>query len=570
MSNTLLRDLKDVLQFVQDSDGRFLSTSCEIKRSKEGGLGVFANRSLNPETTLLRIPKSSVFTANNSSIANLLFESEIDGILALNIAFIYELFVFGERSHWFKYLKSIQHKNNGSLYLPPSYYSKDLKLLLKGTALDVIFEGLDEQEEIREGFETACELAHHWNQESEIPIPYLFDFGNSESAIANAMFKEFAAIAFAISSRVFELDNFHGFGLVPIADLFNHHPCQPNVRFESNYDVCDKCGELGDCRHIIAEIKLLDLSTQMPLKSEKITGVVDKKLIEKLERELESDAESEEEPENSSTSKDEGDALSDDSLLIDHINPDECVDIVLATPIEEGEEIFNSYGDHSNSYLLAKYGFCVGDNPFDIVDLSEQILEFGRQNPKVLGPRMDWWQEEGHILYRNWYESCRREEDDESASESGIEFEEDISDAESRSKNQLESADDAISDAEDEDEDEDEDPWSEIYLDNFGKPSEVLITILNLLSLSKKQFSNFIVDSRDTTKIFNKMTMLENQSSAKSKKLLRQICRLKKYSTSKTISNISNSDESYILSQIKILISSEKRILKLVLDGAHK
>ena len=30
-----------------------------------------------------------------------------------------------------------------------------------------------------------------------------------------------------------------------------------------------------------------------------------------------------------------------------------------------GEQIYNSYGDRSNKYLLVNYGFCFPDNRFD-------------------------------------------------------------------------------------------------------------------------------------------------------------------------------------------------------------
>lgn len=51
-------------------------------------------------------------------------------------------------------------------------------------------------------------------------------------------------------------------------------------------------------------------------------------------------------------------------------------------PFYEGDQAFNSYGDRSNAFLLATYGFCFKDNKFDScvfwlkmdIDLRHQIF----------------------------------------------------------------------------------------------------------------------------------------------------------------------------------------------------
>ena len=148
MSNTDISDLSGILSFVHDAQGYINTKSCEIRRSQHGGLGVFALDDLEEDTILLRLPKSSVFTPENSSIANLLVDSELSGILALNIAFIYEMFVFGEANLWYKYLKSITFKHGDKLYLPPAYWSEEYKRFLKNTCLDTVFEALYQYKEL--------------------------------------------------------------------------------------------------------------------------------------------------------------------------------------------------------------------------------------------------------------------------------------------------------------------------------------------------------------------------------------------------------------------------------------
>jgi hypothetical protein len=41
---------------------------------------------------------------------------------------------------------------------------------------------------------------------------------------------------------------------------------------------------------------------------------------------------------------------------------------------EEGEEVFISYGRHSNDFLLAEYGFILDENKWDEVGLDEPVL----------------------------------------------------------------------------------------------------------------------------------------------------------------------------------------------------
>lgn len=122
MASTILEDLPGVLGFVEDCGGFFPRSKCQVKRSPVGGLGVFAQCDLNEGETLLQLPKSAVFSASNSSIANLLVDSDLDGMLALTIAFVYETTVFQEKSHWWPYLKSVKIEEAGSLYLPPNYW----------------------------------------------------------------------------------------------------------------------------------------------------------------------------------------------------------------------------------------------------------------------------------------------------------------------------------------------------------------------------------------------------------------------------------------------------------------
>lgn len=48
------------------------------------------------------------------------------------------------------------------------------------------------------------------------------------------------------------------------------------------------------------------------------------------------------------------------------------LDIIAASSVAAGHEIYNTYGEHSNAELLHKYGFCLRQNPFDEVTVSNE------------------------------------------------------------------------------------------------------------------------------------------------------------------------------------------------------
>lgn len=50
------------------------------------------------------------------------------------------------------------------------------------------------------------------------------------------------------------------------------------------------------------------------------------------------------------------------------------LEIVVASKVENGEEVHNTYGELSNSELLAKYGFALQSNPFNSVQVDKGIF----------------------------------------------------------------------------------------------------------------------------------------------------------------------------------------------------
>lgn len=50
------------------------------------------------------------------------------------------------------------------------------------------------------------------------------------------------------------------------------------------------------------------------------------------------------------------------------------LEIVVASSIQSGKEVHNTYGELSNSELLAKYGFALHSNPFNSVLLDKGVV----------------------------------------------------------------------------------------------------------------------------------------------------------------------------------------------------
>jgi hypothetical protein len=53
------------------------------------------------------------------------------------------------------------------------------------------------------------------------------------------------------------------------------------------------------------------------------------------------------------------------------------------SPIKKGEEIYISYGSHSNDFLLAEYGFVMDENEDDSISLDPQIIPLLSQSQKA-------------------------------------------------------------------------------------------------------------------------------------------------------------------------------------------
>ncbi|KAG7923640.1 hypothetical protein KL905_000858 [Ogataea polymorpha] len=318
---------KVILWLQQPHNQSFWHTDLQVRHT-QNGVGVFATRPIEPGTVLLSVPKSSILSAQNSCIANLLCDAQIFGMHALVIAFLYEKNV-GAASPWSDYINSI---NLADAVLPPCMWGTRAKSLLAGTEADLM--GVLDNTELVAHYELARRFAVQ--HAPMIPAP---------AELADL--SKFAAVVLAVASRAFEIDHFHLSGLVPGADLFNHHPDgQGSVHFEALAEVCPDCGKL-DCGH----------------GSDDSGDFEDPQATDLL-----SDADNTDKDENS-----------------------ELCDIVTHTSIVPDTEIFNTYGPLSNAELLARYAFCVEDNPYDTVCLGKQVSAHRKRVNPAISRRLRWW-----------------------------------------------------------------------------------------------------------------------------------------------------------------------------------
>ncbi|KAL3229037.1 hypothetical protein RNJ44_02124 [Nakaseomyces bracarensis] len=537
MSITKAEDIEDILDFVRGSRGFFDQERCEVKLSDVGGVGVFAKEDITESRALLKLHKTAIFSASNSSIANLLLDEQIDGVLALNIAFIYETTVFKDTSHWYKYLKTIKIDTNN---LPPCYWNHNLKAMLKGTTLDSLFCALEPQDEINEGFEIAVELARKWNKEFGLEIPKGFlDVNDNDDLEIEEKLKKFVAIAYAISSRGFEIDSYHETALVPIADLFNHHCESPHLQFRTLYDVCDKCGEFFGCAHNESEDEEEsededDMSSGTEVSDNEAhideSSQSNKEKVNSLSLELVKELEIlHEDTEQKGRIKDE------------ELDDDECIEMRLMGEVKKGEEIFNTYGDLSNSLLIARYGFCVEKNPHDIVHLGPSIIQFIRKN-KEHQDKIEWFKETGFQLLRQWIISEQEEDEDE---EEGEEEEDD----DEYDSDEAEAA---------------QSLWlSEMSINYDAEPTQILIALCKLLALDNIEWKNFSEYPDD-----KKFTRLAKENTKDARSILKALI-TEKLRLLKKPKNSNKIDPIHKLKYeaASILVHNECRILEKCLEN---
>lgn len=161
-----------------------------------------------------------------------------------------------------------------------------------------------------------------------------------------------------IASRSFEIDDYHGSGMVPFADLFNHKTGAEDVHFtclSSHYDLDD-----------------LEKGSSVSVSSAHGNG----------------------DPEPSTSS----DLECSSSAGYEDDNP-MVLQMVMIKDVKAGVEVFNTYGCLGNAALLHRYGFTEPENPYDIVNIDlDMVLQWSETmfSARFYRARLSLWRKFGY------------------------------------------------------------------------------------------------------------------------------------------------------------------------------
>ncbi|XP_059453196.1 ribosomal lysine N-methyltransferase 3 [Corylus avellana] len=297
--------------------------------SPEGeGIAVRALCDLKVGDMVARIPKAACLTMRTSGASDLIESAGLGGSLGLAVALMYERSL-GEDSPWAGYLQLLPPQE----CLPLLWTLDDLDSLLRGTELH---KTVKEDKGI---------IYEDW-KDSILPLldspPFNLDpkcFGIEQYFAAKSL----------IASRSFEVDEYHGSGMVPLADLFNHKTGAEDVHITSLHSYSDSESD-SDTNKSDTHVDTSDNDTLIQDSYSDQKGPNTTLVGKNPSRGSDSDF--------SSVSR-------DDTIVLE---------MVMVKNVEVGAEVFNTYGLVGNAALLHRYGFTEPNNPFDIVNIDMELL----------------------------------------------------------------------------------------------------------------------------------------------------------------------------------------------------
>ncbi|XP_062207654.1 ribosomal lysine N-methyltransferase 3 [Phragmites australis] len=283
--------------------GVVCSDALRLDASEAGGVHVRAVAPLREGDLVTTIPRHACLTPRTTGAAGAIEAAELGGSLALVVAVMYER-ACGADSPWDAYLRLLPDHESVPLVWP----ADEAERLLAGTELDKI---------VKQDREFLCE---DWKE----CIEPLMSSGELDVDPDDFSLEKYFSAKTLVSSRSFQIDSYHGSGMVPLADLFNHKTDGEHVHFTSELDAADSNSEDDD---------------------------------------------------------DQSDASADDQSTIENstnssgtrVN-DEDLEMIIVRDVNEGEEVYNTYGTMGNAALLHRYGFTELDNPYDIVNIDLALV----------------------------------------------------------------------------------------------------------------------------------------------------------------------------------------------------
>ncbi|CAO2167246.1 unnamed protein product [Urochloa humidicola] len=279
--------------------GVVCSDALRLDASDPLGVHVRAVAPLREGDLVATIPRGACLTPRTTGAAGAIEAAELGGCLALAVAVMYER-ARGADSPWDAYLQLLPDRESVPLVWP----ADEAERLLAGTELDKI---------VKQDREFLCE---DWKE----CIEPLISSGDMDAHPNDFSLDKYFSAKTLVSSRSFQIDDYHGFGMVPLADLFNHKTDGEHVHFTSASDDSDSDGE---------------------------------------DRDEQSDASADDQ------STIENPMSSPSGSRVDS----EDLEMIVVRDANEGEEVYNTYGTMGNAALLHRYGFTELDNQYDIVNI---------------------------------------------------------------------------------------------------------------------------------------------------------------------------------------------------------
>ncbi|KAK4721444.1 hypothetical protein R3W88_011677 [Solanum pinnatisectum] len=302
-----------------------------VVTTNSSAVSVRALCDLNVGDLVETIPKESCLTVKTSGARQMIEESDLEGILALAVVIMYERSL-GPLSPWFGYLQLLPYSEP----IPLLWSLSQIDSLLTGTELHKIVK--DDKALIYEDWKECIEPLL-----TSVSLQLKAEhFGVTEYLAAKSL----------IASRSFEIDDYHGCGMVPLADLFNHKTGAEDVHFTSSYaelnNDADNENHGNDKTHSGGEcLQMSDL--------------------ESSHSELDNDAHNDKHG-------------NDDNEPTKVNSRDESI-----------SGVFNTYGSLGNAALLHRYGFAEPDNQYDIVNLDlELVLQWSSSRFSHLWRKLDY------------------------------------------------------------------------------------------------------------------------------------------------------------------------------------
>ena len=298
----------------------------QLKRSNNGGLGVFSTRAIDEGSILIAVPETAVLSLRTlrTDATDMLLEHDVPA------GVVHKLVIAAERkqgsaSRFHTYLETLSTAEDMPVLWEPSELA-----WLAGTGLD------DAARERRSRLDQEYAEAH-----AVLLGPARKEPGAQSLTVVSL--PEYLAAASLTSSRAMYVDERHGYALVPGADALNHKVA-----------VAD-WGEDGGKGH--DEMVTRDASVRAAAAAEGMDLSLDVVVYDAAGHVMGHDSSDEEE--------EQAEAQSDD----DGSGPVRHLLVAAERPLPPKHEIFFSYGELGNRKLLSLAGFILPANPLDTVTL---------------------------------------------------------------------------------------------------------------------------------------------------------------------------------------------------------